>query len=361
MAQAMAGVQPGLDQLRRGARHRHDARRPDRGRGADQGFRAKTSRKQVLRARIGEEQRRAPRAPPPASPASSRPCWRSSTRRFRRALHFERPNPQIDFADSPFFVTDQLQEWKAGDRPRVAGVSSFGVGGTNAHVVLEEAPKQASEPSTKPAQVIVLSARSETALEAATDSLAAHLEAHPDVDLADVAYTLQTGRKAVRPSPGAGVPRRRRRAIGASRPRPRAHPHCRPESSERPLVFMFSGQGAQYPDMGRRAVPVASRFSRRPSTSAAICWRRSLASTCATCCSRPRVRLPRRRSGSRNTAVTQPALFAIEYALPRLLDQAGASFRSAMIGHSIGEYVAACLAGVMSLEDALAWWRCAVA
>jgi len=117
-------------------------------------------------------------------------------RRLPPSLHFVRANPNIDFAHSPFFVNARLAEWLPGTTPRRAGVSSFGIGGTNAHVVLEEAPKQQSGAGTWPDQLLVISAKSATALDRSCDNLAAHLQGHPDSNLADTAFTLQVGRRA---------------------------------------------------------------------------------------------------------------------------------------------------------------------
>lgn len=117
-------------------------------------------------------------------------------RRIPQSLHFETPNPEIDFASSPFYVNTKLREWPSEGTPRRAGVSAFGVGGTNAHVVLEEAPEIEAGVSSRPAQLLVLSARSEAALEQLALRLARHLEEHPGLTLADVAWTLQTGRRA---------------------------------------------------------------------------------------------------------------------------------------------------------------------
>ncbi|HNP74709.1 MAG TPA: type I polyketide synthase, partial [Kouleothrix sp.] len=112
------------------------------------------------------------------------------------SLHFSQPNPQIDFARSPFYVATSLAPWPGGSHPRRAGVSSFGIGGTNVHMVLEEPPAQApAQPSTAP-QLLVLSAKTAPALEAATAQLAGYLDAHPGASLADVAFTLQAGRQA---------------------------------------------------------------------------------------------------------------------------------------------------------------------
>ena len=112
------------------------------------------------------------------------------------SLHYTRPNPQIDFENSPFFVNTGARKWERGALPRRAGVSSFGVGGTNAHVILEEAPVPASRPAATAPQILTLSARTRTALDAATEALAAHLDANPGLDLRDVAFSLQTGRRA---------------------------------------------------------------------------------------------------------------------------------------------------------------------
>lgn len=110
-------------------------------------------------------------------------------------LHFKEPNPRIDFASSPFYPVTSLLPWKRGEVPRRAGVSAFGVGGTNAHVIVEEAPRQASLPSPRRTQLLLLSARSVAALERMARRLADHLEAHPDLDLADVSFTLALGRR----------------------------------------------------------------------------------------------------------------------------------------------------------------------
>ena len=113
------------------------------------------------------------------------------------SLHYTAPNPEIDFAASPFYVNHELRAWETnGAGPRRAGVSSFGIGGTNAHVVVEEAPRvAAAAPTARGWHLLVLSGRTEAAVPAATEKLRRHLEAHPDISLADVAYTLQVGRR----------------------------------------------------------------------------------------------------------------------------------------------------------------------
>ncbi|HEY0512849.1 MAG TPA: amino acid adenylation domain-containing protein [Thermoanaerobaculia bacterium] len=268
------------------------------------------------------------------------------------SLHFERPNPQIDFANSPFFVNAALRDWETDGRPRRAGVTSLGMGGTNAHVILEEAPW--SEPSgpSRPWKLLPLAAHAEAALETATSELAAFLDRRPLLDLADVAYTLQVGRR----------PFVHRRALlcrdleDAVRTLESRDPEriltARQEAGDRPVVFLFTGQGSQYPNMGRGLYDGEPTFRGEVDR----------------CCDllRPHLGLDLREvlfpppegeaaaaERLRQTALAQPALFVVEYALATLWMQWGVR-PQAMLGHSIGEYVAACLAGVFSLRDALA-------
>ena len=283
------------------------------------------------------------------------------------SLHYEQPNPKIDFANSPFYVNTTLSEWKAGPTPRRAGVNSFGVGGTNAHIVLEEAPPVAPSGPSRPWQLLLLSARTDAALEAMTDNLVAHLEQHPDLKLADVAHTLQVGRRAFSQRRML-VCRDLEDAVGALEARDPNRVLTLPRGKrDRPVVFMFSGQGAQYPNMGRELYEAEPVFREHVDQCAELL--------------RPHLGLDVRDllypNDSRmedgrskidppssilhppssildldQTQYAQPALFVIEYALARLWMEWGVQ-PEAMIGHSIGEYVAACLAGVFSLEDAL--------
>lgn len=273
-------------------------------------------------------------------------------------LHFQQPNPKIDFAHSPFYVNDKLTPWPATSQPRRAGVSAFGIGGTNAHVIIEEAPQMLPTDPSRPWQLLVLSARTASALETATDNLATYLAQNPDVNLADVAYTLQRGRK---PFP-------HRRILVASSPSDAAqaltqrdpkrllsfaHPGTATQAdvSARQTVFLFPGQGAQHINMARHLYEMEPFFRQQVDECAALL--------------KPYLELDLRdllfpteeQSAAATeqltrTSLTQPALFTIEYALARLWQQWGIT-PTAMLGHSIGEYVAACLAGVFSLEDAL--------
>ena len=271
------------------------------------------------------------------------------------SLHFEKPNPELDLEHSPFYVNTRLRDWEAAETPRRAGVSSFGMGGTNVHLILEEAPPMRVEASRQPAHLLLLSARTAAALERATAELADHLEAHTSVDravdLADVAYTLQVGRRAFRHR-RAVVCHDVTEAIAALRlPRPGQQATGVSEKNDRPVVFMFPGQATQHVGMARGLYEAAPVFRDTVDRAAELLL--------------PELKADLREllwpaegereaadQRLRETAITQPALFVVEYALAQLWMAHGIS-PHAMIGHSIGEYVAACLAGVFSLEDAL--------
>ncbi|MBS0558373.1 MAG: amino acid adenylation domain-containing protein [Proteobacteria bacterium] len=263
--------------------------------------------------------------------------------RIPPTLHYRAPNPQIDFAQSPFRVADRLIDWPRGEAPRRAGVSSFGVGGTNAHVVLEEAPL-APAPAPGRARVpLVLSARDADALQRRAEELSAALAAHDDAALPDIAYTLAMGRRAmnVRGAVAAhGVADAR--AQLAKLVAQSAYP-------QRRLVFLFPGQGSQHVGMAREllAEPVfAMAFARCCELASALLGRDLRALILADATDAANAELAQ-------THYTQPALFAIEYALAELWQSWGLA-PAAMIGHSIGEYVAACRAGVFELADAIA-------
>jgi amino acid adenylation domain-containing protein len=267
------------------------------------------------------------------------------------SLHFETANPAIDFSGGPFYVNNTLRDWKAGATPRRAGVSSFGIGGTNAHVILEEAP--AVEPSgpSRPAQLLVLSARSPAALESATQNLASHLERHSEVNLADAAHTLQTGRRELTHR-RILVCRKTADSIDALRSLDSKRVFTGATEGGRPaVVFLFPGQGAQHVNMALELYQDERVFRQEMDF----------------CCDllQPHLGMDLRSvlypgglAGTEaelqltQTAVTQPALFAVEYALAKLWISWGVR-PEAMMGHSLGEYVAACLAGVLSPTDAL--------
>ncbi|HEX9733567.1 MAG TPA: amino acid adenylation domain-containing protein [Thermoanaerobaculia bacterium] len=265
------------------------------------------------------------------------------------SLHFQAPNPKIDFRRTPFVVNVRLRDWDTNGTPRRAGVSSFGIGGTNAHAVLEEAPPAVPcDPAARRWRLLLLSARDGAALEEATDRLADHLEQHPESDLADVAFTLQVGRKPCqhRRALLAGEGREAVRLLRDRDPR-RLLQRCFRET-DRPVAFLFPGQGSQYAGMGQDLYREEATFRHWLDRCAEI-LKPHLEPDLLT------ILFPSRGDGARPleaTAEVQPALFAFEYALARLWLSWGVR-PQAMLGHSLGEYVAACLAGVFSLEDAL--------
>jgi phthiocerol/phenolphthiocerol synthesis type-I polyketide synthase E len=262
-------------------------------------------------------------------------------------VHYTSPNPAIDFAASPFFVTTTLHPWHRNGTPRRAGVSSFGVGGTNAHLILQEAPERTVPAKRRGQQLIVLSARTETALQAASVRLADHLDAHPDTDLADAANTLQLGRRE--------FPHRRAIVTGvterASLIASLRQPFADAVVCERDVIFLFPGQGAQYPGMAQQLYKT-ERVVRASIDRCAEILAPELGADIRKLLFPPAARRTNGAVELRDTRWAQPALFVVEHALAELWQSWGIR-PAAMIGHSVGEYVAATLAGVMTLEDAL--------
>jgi acyl transferase domain-containing protein/glutamate-1-semialdehyde aminotransferase len=272
-------------------------------------------------------------------------------RQLPPSLFYEEPNSQIDFANSPFFVNDKLREWKKGETPRRAGVSSFGIGGTNAHVIVEEAPAREASEGSWPWHLLVLSALTPAALEKATANLVDYLEHHRDANIADVAYTLQVGRKAFSYRRML-VCRDFNDAVTTLKTLdPKRVLTVKQESEERPIAFMFPGQGTQYVNAALELYENEPTFREHVDRCSELLL--------------PELRLDLRSilypQGATSdeaahqlgqTGVTQPALFVIESALARMWMKWGV-LPQAMIGHSIGEYVAAYAAGVFSLEEGL--------
>ena len=264
------------------------------------------------------------------------------------------PNPSIGFAGTPFYVNTTLADWPAGDRPRRAGVSSFSVGGTNAHIVVEEAPARRRAPEAlRDAALLVLSARSGTALRRMATGLATALRTDDTLDLADVCYTLQAGRAQFEHRM-ALVCRDRDTAVAAL-DQNGAEPVfvAGPVRTDPPVTFLFPGQGSQEVGMGRDLYATEPAFRAHVDECAEVLVPYLGVDLRSVLCPEPSddVDLARRRLGE--TRLTQPALFVTEYALARLLMHWGVTPGS-MLGHSVGEFVAACLAGVLSLPDALA-------
>ena len=268
--------------------------------------------------------------------------------RIPASLHFETPNPAIDFAASPFHVNARLSEWTS-PGPRRAAVSSFGIGGTNAHAVLEQAPPAAPAPD-RDGQLLVLSARTEVALERAAGRLRAHLESTPGASLADVAWTLQVGRR-VFAHRRAVVARDVADAVAALADPARAD-GAQQDRHDVPVAFLFTGQGSQYVNMGRGLYDTERRFREVVDAAAETLAVPLGLDLRAALYPRPGEE-ERAAERLQETFLTQPALFVVECALARLLMSWGLQ-PAAMIGHSVGEYVAAHLAGVFTFEDALA-------
>ena len=271
-------------------------------------------------------------------------------------LHYEKPNPQIDFESSPFYVCDQLSQWPRNETPRRAGVSSFGVGGTNAHIVLEEAPatRSCAEPTeatqSLPVQLLPFSAtdvesRDELTL-ATTDSVETG-----SAELNDCAFTLQTGRARFSQRAFAIAKDANEAATACRDQHPARYVAAEYDGLRRDVCFMFPGQGSQYVWMGKNLYDHSPVFRKAMDE----------------CCDALSPLLERDLrdvlypgDGNEESAAeilkatrfTQPAIFAIGYSLAKLWQSWGLE-PTCLIGHSIGEFVAACLAGVFSLEDGL--------
>ncbi|WP_437852604.1 SDR family NAD(P)-dependent oxidoreductase [Sorangium sp. So ce363] len=256
-------------------------------------------------------------------------------------LHYQRPNAEIDLDRSPFYVNTELRAWPRDNGPRRAGVSSFGIGGANVHAVLQEGPAYHPTPGGE-SEILALSARSEAALAAMRSRLAEHLEGHPEISLRDAAFTLLEGRRRFS---------HRDFVVASSSPDAVARLRApRPGRGARTgaagVVMLFTGQGSQHPGMGRPLYEEHAVFRE----------------TLDECAERLRPLLGRDLRALlfdgpaeelRETEIAQPALFAVEYAAARLLEESWGVRAEALLGHSVGELVAACVAGVFSLEDGL--------
>ncbi len=265
------------------------------------------------------------------------------------SLHYQRGNAEIRFEETPFYVNTKLREWKRqGQRRLVAGVSSFGIGGTNVHAIVEEAPERVVGSRGRECQVLLWSARTKEALADLTGRLGEHLGRGGSAGLAEEAYTLAVGRR-----------RFRERAAVVSRERSEAVEKLRSGAVlrgqrgwEQPrIAFVFTGQGTQYVNMGRELYEQEVVYREAvEQCSEAVAGELGLELV--------QVLYPRageeQRAGEqlRETRVTQPALFVVEYALAQLWQSWGVK-PAAVLGHSIGEYVAACLAGVFTVSEGL--------
>lgn len=274
-------------------------------------------------------------------------------RQIPPSLSFDAPNPAINFDDSPFFVNDRLKPWTSHAGPRRAGVNALGVGGTNAHLILEEAPeRRASEESDFPFQVLCMSGRTKSALEANTAALAAHLRAHPEQPLADIAFTLKEGRR--------GFDKRRivvaeshEEAAGLLESGDSSRVFTHERLGDTPdVVFMFPGGGAQYADMAKdlyETEPVFAEWMDRGLDHLASKIDYDIRAVwlpeddAARAAANEKLRKP---------SVQLPLIMMVEYALAKLWQSWNVN-PSALVGHSMGENTAACLAGVIGFEDCI--------
>ncbi|MFH8349527.1 beta-ketoacyl synthase N-terminal-like domain-containing protein [Streptomyces sp. NPDC018045] len=266
-------------------------------------------------------------------------------------VNFSSRNPDIDFTGGPFAVQREAAAWPRSAAPRRAGVSAFGFGGTNAHVVLQEAPAAApGDARGRSSQVLLLSARSPEALEELSERTAARLRAG-DVSFADAAYTSAVGRnrfpyrRVVTGPDGTAAAA----ALEARDPARVATAHCAGGSPG--VAFLLSGQGGQYPGMARELYAEEPVFRRAVDRCAGVLAAGGTGVDV--------VGLmfgdgddPEAVAALQRTEAAQPALFVVEYALAQLWESWGIT-PAALLGHSLGELVAACLAGVFAVEDAL--------
>jgi non-ribosomal peptide synthase protein (TIGR01720 family) len=268
------------------------------------------------------------------------------------SLNYENPNPKIDFINSPFYVNNKLLEWKRQGSARRAAVSSFGIGGTNAHVILEEAPDIEPSGKSRPWHLLLLSAKTNSALDTATAKLTEYLRQHPEVNIADVAYTLQVGRRAFN----------HRRfvickdvsdaisALESLNPARVFTSSLDNNNFTSSVTFMFPGLGVQYVNIGVELYREEQTFRKYVD----LCFEKI--SSYLNVDLREILFMDQHVNKDtlpfKQTGITHLALFVVEYAMAKLWMEWGVSPQR-MIGHSIGEYVAACLSEVLSLDDAL--------
>ncbi|OBA62317.1 polyketide synthase [Mycobacterium sp. 1100029.7] len=270
-------------------------------------------------------------------------------------LHFENPSPHIPWDRLAVQVVKEATAWERNGRPRIAGISSFGFAGTNAHVILEEAPEQPApvpvdQPSDRRFSILPLSARTPAALVRLAGEYRSWLSVHPEATLADVCFTAGAGRAHLEHRAALVVNSRESAvellgALADDRPAPGLF---RAESHESPkTAWLFTGQGSQYPGMARELYdtePVFAETLRRCAAAVADVLEKPLLDVIFD------VDSPDSEATLRQTSYAQPALFAVEMGLARLWQSWGFE-PDVVLGHSVGQYSAACVAGVVSLED----------
>jgi len=269
-------------------------------------------------------------------------------------LNLRTLSPHIDWSRMPVVVPTARSAWPRGGRPRLAGVSSFGFSGTNAHVILEESPGSSAAPAERdrPMHVMTVSARHPESLRELAAQYADRLEGQPDAALADIAYTANAGRthfahRAVIKAARVVDAQEQLRAVAEQREQPAVPVGVVDTARREDVVFLFAGQGSQYPQMGRQLYESEPTFRRAIDQCDELLRPHVDRSIRETIYPEPGAATPLDQ-----TVYTQPALFALEYALAQLWRSWGVE-PAAVIGHSLGEDVAACVAGVFSLEEGL--------
>ncbi len=261
------------------------------------------------------------------------------------SLHFKSPNPKMDLENSPFYVNTQTKQWENKEYPLRAGVSSFGVGGTNAHAILEEPPKENNSDKAKEFNIITITGKSRKALEENTENLKQYFKDNPSLNLTDVAYTLNKGREHF-PMRRMLICKRIEDFIETENVYIKGK-HNSPQNAK--IVFMFSGQGAQYVDMGKGLYETEPLFKKYFDECRDILKKKLQFDI------KEILFAEDKEEGNKiinQVLYTQPVKFSFEYSLAKLLIHKGVT-PDYLIGHSFGEVGAACLAGVFSLNDAL--------
>jgi len=268
------------------------------------------------------------------------------------SLNFDEPNPEIDFANSPFYVVTKLTDWKTNGLPRRAGVSSFGIGGTNVHMIVEEAPRIEPSGKSRALQLIILSAKTSTALEQQTENLSNYLKEHLDDNLADVSFTLQVGRHdfAYR---RALLCNDVQEAIAAlSGQEPTRLMTLFQQSKNRPVAFLFPAAEKKLINQGQELYQNEPVFREQITVCAEIAQPLFKLDLQKVLYPNPS-EIEQAEQALQAPAVARAALFAWEYALAKLWQAWGVGPQG-MVGDGVGELAAACLSGALSLEAALA-------
>ncbi|ODB35868.1 hypothetical protein BB427_16300 [Pseudoalteromonas sp. BMB] len=271
-------------------------------------------------------------------------------KKMPKSINFDNANIEADLDNTPFYINTQTKYWPESNETRIAGISSFGIGGTNAHSIIEQAPERHSLDTEQAVQLLVLSASSAKSLTRMNAELAKYLDSEPQVNLSDVAFTLQKGRKQL-PFRQYHVAATRQQAVEVLKG---AHntDTVKMQHKKTDVYFMFSGQGTQYEQMAKDLYHAEPVFRDAMNLCANLIKVHSSVDILQHIYPEQLVQDEQIELSIHDTIVTQPALFAVEYSLAKTLMSWGIQPAGA-IGHSLGEYVAATVAGVFSLENAL--------